>query len=321
MRKRCLFGTADDLHAYAERMTADLHHLPLPGPFKVDANYGPVQSGLLHREGKFQVEIVQVDPNTVLPVHRHPGVDSIECPLAGLMRFQVEGVDPYARIPDSRLERFALGRLLRIDAGAWHAGRAGPKGAIFLSIQRWAPELAMAMVGERWEGKPVSLQHSRRIGNDRFTTVPATLEHADYVAANLRQAEIDELKALAGTEPLPSTRACVERSERAWAWLVDGEPAALFGVASRNIIGDKGEPWLLTTDLVDRHPVRFLRSCAIAIENMKGSYPILENWVDARHTVCVKWLGWLGFTVHPARPYGVMGLPFHRFEYQGGARA
>lgn len=322
MRKRCLFGIEDDLHAYAERMTEGLGGsfatLPWAGPFKTDATYGPVRTGLLHREGRYQVEIVEVAPNTTLPVHRHPGVDTIECPVRGLMRFTVHGVDPYEKIPDTRLERFQQGKLIRIDAGAWHAGRSGPEGAAFLSMQRWPAESAMTLLGECWEGAPMSEDHGRFVGAGRFRTVPATLEHADYVGHHLRQAEIDELAALAGTEPVASTRHCVRRSERAWAWLVDGEPGALFGVSSRNLLGDKGEPWLLTTELVDRHPVRFLRSCAIGIRQMQGSYRLLENWVDARHTVCVRWLTWLGFTVHPAIPHGLLGLPFHRFEFRAG---
>ena len=37
------------------------------------------------------------------------------------------------------------------------------------------------------------------------------------------------------------------------------------------------------------------------------------NYVDARHTDAIRWLKWLGFTLHPATPYGPFDLPFHKF--------
>jgi len=45
-----------------------------------------------------------------------------------------------------------------------------------------------------------------------------------------------------------------------------------------------------------------------------AGYSHLENWVDARNTKAINWLRWLGFTVHDPVPFGVAGLPFHRFD-------
>lgn len=150
----------------------------------------------------------------------------------------------------------------------------------------------------------------------KFDTIPATEAHAIYVGERLRAAEVAELWALSRALPVAAAVESVRVSERAWCWLVDGQPAAIFGVAAQSIIGDTGMPWLLTTPVVDQHPMKFLRSCARGMREMRAAYPKLGAWVDARHTVCVKWLQWLGATVEPAQPFGALGLPFHRFEFK-----
>lgn len=159
MNKRCLFGKRDDLHAYAECMAARARELMASAPL-AGRDYGPVVSALVHRDRAFQTELFTVAPGTHIPTHRHPGVDSIECPVAGFIRFTISGKDPYERVPDHRLARFALGKLVRINAGDLHSGVAGPHGARFLSMQRWADVLEQGLIGERWVGATVSDAHS-----------------------------------------------------------------------------------------------------------------------------------------------------------------
>jgi len=148
----------------------------------------------------------------------------------------------------------------------------------------------------------------------RFETVTATLEHALYVGERLRAAEVAEVWAMSKLSPLEAARRSFARSEYAWAWRVNGEPAAIWGVGSASLLGEIGCPWLLTSDLVDRYPISFLRRCGRTLHDVRATYQVLENWVDARHAVCLKWLLWMGFTVHPAAPFGVLGLPFNRVE-------
>lgn len=144
---RCLFGKKDDLHEYAERMARGYEQLaPL-----ARQRYGSLTSFLLHRDGLFQTELVTAPAHTNIPAHRHPGVDSIECPVRGFIRLVVDGIDPYQGVNDERLRRFALGKLVRIDAQAWHGGRAGPDGVTFLSMQRW--DRPQEFLGEAWEGQ------------------------------------------------------------------------------------------------------------------------------------------------------------------------
>ena len=47
---------------------------------------------------------------------------------------------------------------------------------------------------------------------------------------------------------------------------------------------------------------------------MAGGYTWLVNWVDDRNTCAIRWLKWMGFTIHEPEPYGVANLPFRRFD-------
>ena len=96
----------------------------------------------------------------------------------------------------------------------------------------------------------------------------------------------------------------------AWSCLVDGEPVAVFGVTPPAMLGGAAIPWLVGS--VHLNPRLLLRPAREVLDGWDFEH--LENWVDARNTKAVRWLRWLGFTIHPAGPYGVMGLPFHRFE-------
>lgn len=144
--------------------------------------------------------------------------------------------------------------------------------------------------------------------------VTATLDHAIAMAPRMRDADAAECWALARLDPLAALRVSLETAVYAWTWLVDDEPACMFGVGTRNLIGAEGVPWLLSTELVARHRVTFLRGYRPYLAQMRGAFPYLHNVVDARYVTCVRWLRHLGFVVHDAEPMGPAGELFHRFE-------
>ena len=75
-------------------------------------------------------------------------------------------------------------------------------------------------------------------------------------------------------------------------------------------------PWLLGTDLVDRHAVPFLRNCRGALDEMQRGFLLLRNLIDSRNRLSIRWLIWLGFTLEPPVPHGPDRLPFHPFWRQ-----
>lgn len=144
--------------------------------------------------------------------------------------------------------------------------------------------------------------------------IDADPSHAAIVAAAMREADQAEVLAIGQGTPLEAAAQSLERSARAWTWVEDGTPLAIFGVAVESFVGGIGRPWLLTSTGVMRHRTRFARLSLHALSRMREVRPRLENWVDGRYEVCLRYLGWLGFTIHPAQPLGPYRVPFHRFE-------
>lgn len=144
--------------------------------------------------------------------------------------------------------------------------------------------------------------------------VPATRDHALHVGRAMRQADVDEVRAASGLSPLVATLSSLDGSVLAWAGVADdGEPFAICGVAP--YAGATGSPWLLATDRLYDHRAFFLRNTRPVVEIMLRVYPVLINYVDARHRDSIRWLMWAGFKIDKLEPhYGVERRPFFRFS-------
>jgi hypothetical protein len=99
-----------------------------------------------------------------------------------------------------------------------------------------------------------------------------------------------------------------------WSGFVDGELAAILGVAPINMLTGIGSPWMLGTPVLDRHQRVLVRSTPEYIGRMLKAFPHLVNFVHAQNTTSVRWLRRLGFSLDEAAPFGALGEPFHRFE-------
>ena len=148
----------------------------------------------------------------------------------------------------------------------------------------------------------------------RYEMVPATLEHALELAENMREADVREVWAAAHYTPEQAALFSLEASRDATTGLADGRVVCMFGAGAAAIISTTGVPWLLTTDLVDRHARVFLRKNKRVVEEMRDRYPLLRNHVDERNIAAIRWLRWLGFSILPSEPFGVEDLLFHSFE-------
>lgn len=142
---RCLYGKSDDLHAYAVRVAAlaDLSTLHA-------CSFGGVETSVVHRDGLFQTELIRMAPGEVIPVHRHPGIDSIDLLVSGDIAIEINGAVIAGDYSPERRAAFLAGKGLRIDQTAFHGGRVGPEGVTFLSCQRW--NVAPSHIGLCWEG-------------------------------------------------------------------------------------------------------------------------------------------------------------------------
>lgn len=148
---------------------------------------------------------------------------------------------------------------------------------------------------------------------DIVTASPADL---DFIAANMSQADADEVWATAGVLPWEALEASARVSRDTFVGRANGAPVCAFGVGQRTLLDDVGVPWLLGTPEIRKHARAFLTLSKEWVTREAERYSRLENWVDARHTRAVKWLKWLGFTLEPAVPYGPYKMPFHRFHME-----
>jgi hypothetical protein len=148
----------------------------------------------------------------------------------------------------------------------------------------------------------------------RHGVVAATPDHARALAPIMRAEDKAEIWAAAAVGPLEGLEISLAGSFQAWTWLVEGRPACMFGIGCPSLLAGIGTPWFLSSLLLDRHRVPLLKFYRPFLAEMSALFPVLTNWVDARHRTAIRWLAWMGFTLFPAEPHGPFNLPHHRIE-------
>lgn len=149
-----------------------------------------------------------------------------------------------------------------------------------------------------------------------YRVVEAEEKHLRYVAANMRQPDVDEVWAVAHLTPLAALVRSALVSREPMAVLVDGCPVCIFGVSRLSPFSDVGHPWMLATPEVEQHATALLRGSVAYVRWMREVFPRLDNYVDARNEKAIGWVRWLGFEVDPPQPFGLDRLPFHRFHWK-----
>lgn len=143
--------------------------------------------------------------------------------------------------------------------------------------------------------------------------VPVNEEDVNYLIRNLREADIEEVKASHGVHP--GILLGLMRPDEATIGKADGVPVCVYGVAPKTLISNGGGTvWMMATDQLFKHKLAFLRRNRKWIKEKLKEFGTLDNHVDARNKTSISWLRWLGFNIEEAKPYGVMQLPFHRFS-------
>src|SRR4051812_31279454 len=94
---------------------------------------------------------------------------------------------------------------------------------------------------------------------------------------------------------------------------VDGEIAAMWGLGGV-MLSDEGTPWLMTTPVVERVPVSFVRIGRAQVAEMLSRRSRLANVVQASYLGACRLLEVLGFTLDEPIPLGPHGVPFRKFS-------
>lgn len=143
--------------------------------------------------------------------------------------------------------------------------------------------------------------------------IPATTEHAQHIADNVRPEDRAEIWAACLQKPLPAMEAGMKFGE-AHTGIIDDVPVCMWGVIEESMIGNVGTPWMVASKDIDSQAKVFLRHCRAPVMEIFGRYDRLENYVDARNGRSIMWLRWLGFKIEEPEPYGILNLPFHKFH-------
>jgi hypothetical protein len=142
---------------------------------------------------------------------------------------------------------------------------------------------------------------------------PSKLVDCESVADNIRPADRREVAAHLGLSPYDSLRGGVAISRPCYTVELSGEPIAIFGVAPA--LDEKvGIVWLLGTPKIETISTQFLRHSRKWLAFVGRDYEVLTNFIDARNTVHLRWLKWLGFSFVSRRAqHGVEKRPFYEF--------
>lgn len=138
-----------------------------------------------------------------------------------------------------------------------------------------------------------------------------------YIARHLRAPDVAELQAVYGDDVdlVRCLRTAVLSSDEVHtAFTAFGEPMALFGVAPVSLLGGQGCPWMLGTDTMRSYGRDIVSLSREHVARWGERYDQLFNFVDARNLRSIEWLKRTGFAIFEPVPFGVKGLPFHRFE-------
>ncbi|MAO79585.1 MAG: hypothetical protein CMH82_02760 [Nocardioides sp.] len=140
--------------------------------------------------------------------------------------------------------------------------------------------------------------------------VEATPDHIPHLAANMRDADVREVRALGR-----SSRDALEAGLRASLWAltaIDDEPVAMLGVAPKSMLEGVGVPWMLGSERVYSSGRALLSFAPRVIAEMEATFARLENVVDADNVRALRFLRWSGFEIYGA-PVQIGGVSFLRF--------
>lgn len=128
------------------------------------------------------------------------------------------------------------------------------------------------------------------------------------ILADLREEQCKTLKKLE-VDPVLLLKRAVEQGS-SMTVLVDERPAAMYGVLSETLLG-LPKIWVITTALIEREPIAFLRNSRRILREYYEAYGTLIGMVDAEFERSCAWLNWCGFVTVKRGEFIVM-------RYSGG---
>lgn len=134
-------------------------------------------------------------------------------------------------------------------------------------------------------------------------------ELADIAAIipNLRMHDRKTIERLR-LDPVALLRRTFDNGSPMMTALVDGEPACMWGLEKKSLLAS-WMIWMLTTDLIDDYPIKFLRASRVIIRTWSDAFGTIEGMVDSDFETSIKWLRWLGFREITSGEFRLMRYP------------
>ena len=148
---------------------------------------------------------------------------------------------------------------------------------------------------------------------DKLLT-PTTVEDIDFIAPRLRKADYNECMASTGQKPRGVLHRSLDLGDISLTLRAsNGDRVGLCGVVP-SPLAEAGIVWMVATDDIYQHQITFLRNSKRALKHLSEDYLVLFNCVDARNSLHIKWLRWMGFTfINKHENYGAEKRLFYEF--------
>ena len=135
-----------------------------------------------------------------------------------------------------------------------------------------------------------------------------TLEDGLVILADLRKQQCRSLEKL-NIDPQVLLREALKGGPVVTV-LINNRPAAMFGTISSTLLG-LTKVWVITTPLVEREPIAFLRWSRRFLQDLYAKHGTLIGMVDVEFERSRRWLQWCGFRTFRDGEFIVM-------RYSGG---
>ena len=143
---------------------------------------------------------------------------------------------------------------------------------------------------------------------------PSLEKDAYELAPRLRKADLDEIDAASGDNPLQALIRGYQYSYQPFTILVNDKVAGMFGVVPLDQQFVVGAVWLLGSDDIFNVRMPFARQSRMWVDVVHKPFNVLTNWVDERNSVHIRWLKWIGFKfIAKCERFGYRNLPFYEF--------
>ena len=127
--------------------------------------------------------------------------------------------------------------------------------------------------------------------------IQSEISHISPIARSMREADRMELYATGTESPYQALWLGHRYSKpTGFTFMFEGRPVCMFGVSPSEVNPKVGSIWLLgTDDITNKCSFHFLRWSKRFLPTLMEPYEMVCNIVDARNTVHIKWIKWLGF--------------------------